>query len=84
MMSQRIGPYQIEEMLGAGGMGEVYRAYDDRLNRMVAIKLVRAGALGNAEAEERLPPLWCQASFKHLDLLRGPAGGRQRSSGTAL
>jgi serine/threonine protein kinase/tetratricopeptide (TPR) repeat protein len=36
----RLGPYQIEEIIGAGGMGEVYRALDTRLGRTVAIKLI--------------------------------------------
>src|SRR6188474_904139 len=38
--STRIGPYEIVGWLGAGGMGEVYRARDPRLEREVAIKLI--------------------------------------------
>ena len=38
--STRIGPYQVMSLLGAGGMGEVYRARDPKLNRDVAIKVL--------------------------------------------
>src|ERR1700724_3735916 len=38
----KLGPYQIQALLGAGGMGEVYRAHDTRLEQTVALKILRA------------------------------------------
>ncbi len=42
LVGRQIGPYQIVARIGAGGMGEVYRATDTRLNRTVAIKVLSA------------------------------------------
>lgn len=49
----RLGPYEIVAPLGAGGMGEVYRARDTRLDRTVAIKIVSADLGANPAALER-------------------------------
>ena len=49
----RLGPYEILSPIGAGGMGEVYRAKDTRLDRIVAIKVLPAHLMGNAEARQR-------------------------------
>src|SRR5712691_4083572 len=49
----KLGPYEIVAPLGAGGMGEVYRARDSRLDRSVAIKILPAHLSQNAEAKER-------------------------------
>lgn len=49
----RLGPYEIKSLLGAGGMGEVYRARDPRLNRDVAIKVLRADGAINDSARAR-------------------------------
>ena len=50
----RLGPYEILAPLGAGGMGEVYRAKDTRLERTVAIKVLPAHAADNPEQRQRL------------------------------
>src|SRR5207237_4962849 len=49
----RLGPYEISTPLGAGGMGEVYRAQDTRLNREVAIKVLPAELSANAQLRAR-------------------------------
>jgi eukaryotic-like serine/threonine-protein kinase len=49
----RLGPYEIQAALGAGGMGEVYRARDTRLERTVAIKVLPSHLMNSAAARER-------------------------------
>jgi serine/threonine protein kinase/tetratricopeptide (TPR) repeat protein len=49
----RLGPYEIVSPLGAGGMGEVYRATDARLERVVAIKVLPEGVTASAQTLER-------------------------------
>src|SRR5580704_11795487 len=49
----KLGPYEIQSPLGAGGMGEVYRACDTRLDRIVAIKILPAHLSDNPEAKQR-------------------------------
>jgi len=49
----KLGPYEIQSPLGAGGMGEVYRARDARLNRDVAIKVLPAGFTRDPERLRR-------------------------------
>src|SRR5579863_10629121 len=49
----KLGPYEIIAPLGAGGMGEVYRARDTRLQRTVAIKILPAHLSSNPELKAR-------------------------------
>src|SRR5713101_9894021 len=49
----KLGPYEIQSPLGAGGMGEVYRARDMRLERTVAIKVLPSHLSSNAVARQR-------------------------------
>src|SRR6266849_5949927 len=60
----RLGAYEIVAALGAGGMGEVYRARDTRLDRSVAIKILPSHLSCNSEVKSRfereaktLPPV---------------------------
>ena len=54
MIGKKLGPYQIVAPLGAGGMGKVYRARDERLDREVAVKVLPAAV---ANDPERLSPV---------------------------
>jgi tetratricopeptide (TPR) repeat protein/TolB-like protein/predicted Ser/Thr protein kinase len=75
------GPrYRVEALLGQGGMGRVYKAYDKDLDRTVAIKVVRDGAIGESDALKRFKQELVLASkISHKNILRihdmGDVGG---------
>src|SRR6202162_5809107 len=50
----KLGPYEIQSPLGAGGMGEVYRAMDGRLDRTVAIKVLASHLSSSPELKQRM------------------------------
>jgi eukaryotic-like serine/threonine-protein kinase len=49
----RLGPYEVLTALGAGGMGEVYKAKDNRLDRTVALKVLPTSLASDREFRER-------------------------------
>jgi serine/threonine protein kinase len=77
----RIGPYEIQSPLGAGGMGEVYRALDTRLDRAVAVKVLPAAVSQDADRLARF-----EREGKTLASLNHPGiaqiYGLERSDGT--
>ena len=68
----RLGPYEILSPLGAGGMGEVYRARDTRLDRAVAIKVLNSQLVASAELRarfEREAKIISQLQHAHICVL---------------
>src|SRR5450432_709492 len=53
MLGKTISHYEVVEKLGAGGMGDIYKAQDRRLNRFVAIKVLSAASAGDPERRRR-------------------------------
>ncbi|MFN0250251.1 MAG: protein kinase domain-containing protein [Kofleriaceae bacterium] len=65
----RVGPYRLIARIGAGGMGEVWRAYDELLRRDIAIKILPAARAGNAESRARmLREARAQAALNHPNI----------------
>jgi len=63
----KLGPYEIQSLLGAGGMGEVYRARDARLERDVAIKVLPAHLSSDPDLRQRM-----EREAKEISLLNHP------------
>ncbi len=62
----RLGPYEIVSALGQGGMGEVYKARDTRLDRLVALKVLRSDAPVSDETRERFErEAWAISRLSH-------------------
>src|SRR5580658_5434159 len=70
MLGQTILQYQILQKLGAGGMGDIYKAQDTRLNRFVAIKAMSAGDSGDPERRRRfIQEAQAASSLNHPNII---------------
>jgi Tol biopolymer transport system component/predicted Ser/Thr protein kinase len=78
---EQLGPYLIEASLGKGGMGEVFRARDTRLDRLVAIKFVSPALADDASRRRFLQEARMASALNHPHILTvhevGESGGRQ-------
>ena len=73
----RLGPYEIVALIGAGGMGEVYRARDPKLNRQVALKILPAAFAADRERLARFrreAQLLASLSHPHIGHIYGLEG----------
>jgi serine/threonine protein kinase len=52
-VGDQVGPYEVLASIGSGGMGDVYRARDSRLDRLVALKIIRPAGTGTGDPERR-------------------------------
>ena len=78
----RLGPYEILDALGAGGMGEVYRSRDTRLDRIVAIKVLAPGLATDVTSRERFErEAKAISSLNHPNICVLHDIGRDRPSG---
>lgn len=82
LAGQMIGPYEITAQIGAGGMGEVYRARDPRLGRDVAIKVLPGSFSADPDRLQRFAQeARAAATLNHPNILdcRSAADWRQRT-----
>jgi serine/threonine protein kinase/tetratricopeptide (TPR) repeat protein len=70
MEPERIGPYRLERKLGAGGMGVVYAAWDERLDRRVALKQIRPEVAGDLLRQRFRREARAVAQLDHPSIVR--------------
>src|SRR5690349_1833831 len=70
MTPTTLGHYRLEDRLGQGGMGEVFRAFDTRLNRRVAIKIMRsASEAASTDVERFLREARAASALNHPNIV---------------
>ncbi len=74
----RLGPYVIDSLIGAGGMGEVYRAHDARLDRAVAIKVLAPGIAAPERVQRFEQEARAASALNHPNILTIHDVGRER------
>src|SRR6266850_1244093 len=84
-VGRRLGPYEILAPIGAGGMGEVYKARDTRLDRTVAIKVLPAHVSSNPDLRARFErEARALSGFQHPHICSLYDVGRQEDSGGSV
>ncbi len=87
-LGTKLGPYEVQSPLGAGGMGEVYRARDVRLDRTVAVKVLASHLSSSPELKQRMErearAISALNDPPHLPSLRYGVTGRNRLSGDGI
>src|SRR5437867_5135921 len=84
-VGSRLGPYEIVAPIGAGGMGEVYKARDTRLDRTVAIKVLPAHVSSNPDLRARFErEARALSGFQHPHICSLYDVGRQEDSGGSV
>ena len=77
---ERLGPYEIGEKLGEGGMGQVFRAIDTRLNRPVAIKFLSPGVADDTGRRRFQQEARTASSLNHPHILTVYEAGQSEGS----
>jgi len=69
LIGQQIGAYQILSLLGAGGMGVVYKARDERLNRTVAVKVLPGDKVSDPERRRFIQEARAASALNHPNII---------------